>query len=105
MKIKKENYFDGIQKSLINAEDCSRTLKYFTQIRFPRAYSFYQLSAEEIGKACLWHFQYPGDHSKIQEKELLRDVNRHPIKTENSISNDFLIAFKIQEEEVKKKVI
>ncbi len=103
-----QEYIFGIEKTLINAKDLFEDAEIlFKKNRFSRAYTLYQLSIEEIGKATLiFNFLLHKDIFDIDEqKKIIREFINHKSKTKSSIGLDVLLAFVISDQKLKEKVI
>ncbi len=101
-------YLNGINKSLVNASDLYDDAEIlFKKERYPRAYTLYQLSIEEIGKVSLIYnfLLYRNIQDISEQKILIRQFTNHKSKTESSIGLDILLAFLISDQKLKKKII
>lgn len=103
-----KEYIIGIEKTLINAKDLFEDAEIlFQKNHYSRAYTLYQLSIEEIGKATLiFNFLLHKDIFDIDEqKKINREFTNHKSKTKSSIGLDVLLAFVISDQKLKEKVI
>ena len=104
----KEDYFDGILKSLSNATDLFDDAEIlYNQKRYPRAYTLYQIAIEELGKASLIYsfILYKNYHDIGEQRNFKKEFLSHKKKTSSSIGIDVLLAFHIPEKELKSKIM
>lgn len=95
MKLNKNEYFEAIEKSLSNAEELIEEGEILAKhIKYARAYTLFQFSIEEIGKAFLtFQFVLYGDIEDVQEtKQFFKKFRDHISKTESSQGIDFMFA-------------
>lgn len=100
----KEDYFDGILKSLSNATDLFDDAEIlFEKKRYPRAYSLYQYTIEEVGKASIiFNFILRENiYDQEKQKKIQTEFRKHEIKTENAIGLDIMLAFAVPEKKIK----
>ncbi|TDU33698.1 AbiV family abortive infection protein [Gelidibacter sediminis] len=103
-----EQYFDGISKSLSNAKDLFDDAEIlFNLERYQRAYTLYQLSIEEIGKASLiYSFVLDKDYNNENEfKVFKKSFLSHKQKTVSSNGIDLIFSFLNNDVRIKKKLI
>jgi AbiV family abortive infection protein len=101
----KEDYFDGIFKSISNASDLYGDAELlFNNSRYSRAYTLYQLAIEEIGKASMiYSFILYKDYNQTSEQDKFKkEFVDHKKKTQSSIGIDVLLAFQISDLKLKK---
>ncbi|MFA7444395.1 MAG: AbiV family abortive infection protein [Flavobacteriaceae bacterium] len=104
----RKEYLLGIEKSLENAKDLFDDAEIlFEHKRFPRAYTLYHLSIEELGKSSLiFHFILYGKSQEIKYyNQIKKKLSNHQEKNKSSIGLDTLLAFTISDEKLKKKII
>jgi AbiV family abortive infection protein len=102
--VNKEDYFDGILKSLSNATDLfddAETL--FEKKRYPRAYALFQYTIEEVGKASIIFNFILRENINDQEKQkkFQKEFRSHGIKTQNAIGLDIMLAFAVPDKKTK----
>ena len=103
-----EEYFDGISKSLSNAEDLFDDAEIlFNSNRYQRAYTLFQLSIEEISKAFLIYLFILGkDYNDENEfKVFKKSFLSHKQKTATSNGIDLLLSFLTKNTKLKKNLI
>jgi len=108
MSIKKDRFFDGINKALSNASDLITDAEILlNNNRFSRAYTLYHLSMEETGKASMLFFFLLHDDYKNpkEQKRILKEFRDHKLKTQAAMSIDMLVAYLIENKAIKKKLI
>ena len=101
-------YFKGISKSLSNAEDLFDDAEILFDLkRYQRAYTLYQLSIEEIGKASLiYSFILDKDYSNKNEFIIFKkSFLSHKKKTASSNGIDLIFSFLNNDIRIKKKLI
>lgn len=84
----------GIPKIVSNAVSLySDATLLATNNRIERAYTLYQLSIEELGKAfiLLGYLLFENTDEKETQKQLRKDLKNHQVKSKSSIGLDFLI--------------
>ena len=104
----KEDYFNGILKSLSNATDLFDDAELlFEKERYPRAYALFQYTIEEIGKAYIIFDFILRENIDNQEKQkkFQKEFRSHSIKTHNAIGLDIMLAFVIPEKKTKSELI
>ncbi|MCM4171869.1 AbiV family abortive infection protein [Arenibacter sp. TNZ] len=104
----RENYFDGILKSLSNATDLFDDAEILFKLkRYPRAYALYQYTIEEVGKAFLiYNFVLSKNHNNEHEqKEFKKEFRDHKTKTQNAIGLDIMLAFAVPEKKTKSAIM
>lgn len=106
MTLTKEELIDGINKSLINSNQLIEEAKLLQlHKKYPRAYTLYQLSIEEVGKALLLiEFLLFDFGNKEKELELLKNYRDHKIKTHRSTGADYLLAY-MAKGDLRKKIL
>ncbi|MBS1686765.1 MAG: AbiV family abortive infection protein [Bacteroidetes bacterium] len=89
-----EEYKRGIELCVKNSNDLIEEAKIYKLLMKPRGYALFQLSIEEIGKACLIIEHIGKGHFEFQsEKEFNEKFTSHKDKNEISLIVDlFLIA-------------
>lgn len=95
MKLNKENIIEVTRKSLSNAEELINDALLLEQNqRYARAYTLYQLSIEEIGKALISFYLLiqGGLNDEKNVKKFKKDFLSHQIKTKQTTHMDFLLA-------------
>lgn len=95
MTLNKNEYFEAIEKSLSNAEELIEEAEILAKhTKYARAYTLFQFSIEEIGKAFLtFQFVLYGDIEDVQAtKQFFKKFRDHISKTESSQSIDFMFA-------------
>jgi AbiV family abortive infection protein len=102
--VNKEDYFDGILKSLSNATDLfddAETL--FEKKRYPRAYALFQYTIEEVGKASIiFNLNCVKiSTTKKSKKKFQNEFRSHGIKTQNAIGLDIMLAFAVPDKKTK----
>src|SRR5690606_4612585 len=103
-----EQYFDGISKSLSNAKDLFDDADILFDLkRYQRAYTLYQLSIEETGKASLiYSFILDKDYNNENEFTVFKkSFISHKQKTVSSNSIDLIFSFLNNDIRIKKKLI
>lgn len=95
MSYKKDEYIEAIKKSLTNAEELFEEAKLLRENnKLARAYTLFQISIEEIGKAAMTNtFLMNRDIKDGKEvKEFLRNFSNHTYKTNASMGIGFTYA-------------
>lgn len=108
MKLNKEQYFDAIEKAFNNAEELIGEAEILVKYnKNARAYTLFQFSIEEIGKAFLaFQFVLKGNIDDIKEtKKFFKDFTSHTVKTKTSQGIDFMFALEIEKSSYSKKLI
>ncbi|PJJ08723.1 AbiV family abortive infection protein [Flavobacterium sp. 1] len=108
MKLVKEQYFQAIEKAFNNAEELIEEAEILAKHnKNARAYTLFQFSIEEIGKAFLiFQFVLNGNIEDIEEtKKFFKDFRSHTVKTETSQGIDFMFALQIEKSSYSKKLI
>lgn len=104
----KKSYLEGIQKSIDNAKELINDANIlFAYERYPRSYTLYQLSIEELGKASMiFNYIVFSDYNDLEEqKKFKRKFLNHKEKTSTSSLIDVLLALVIKDKDLKKKII
>lgn len=106
--MKKNDLLQAVEKSLVNAEqlfDEAIILKNHHKIA--RAYTLFQFSIEEIGKAAMaFNFALHGDLENRKEVDgFLKNFRDHKIKTEKSQGLDFMLIMISEANEFTKKLL
>lgn len=106
--VNKEEYFDGILKSLANATDLFGDAEIlFKKKRYPRAYALFQYAIEEVGKASIIFnfilFEDVNDQKK--QKKFQKEFRNHEIKTQNAIGLDIMLAFAVPDKKNKSALV
>ena len=105
MKLKKEDLFLTIEKSLINARELYIDAKILKDNkRFERAYTCFQFCIEEIGKAALT-YQYMLDDDSSKSGNFLKDFRNHQTKTNTAIGIDLIMVKTMEDPIIKKKIL
>lgn len=108
MKFDKEKYFQAIQKAFKNAEElideAEILLKYN---KTARAYTLFQFSIEEVGKAFLaFQFVLEGNINDEKEtKRFFKDFRSHTAKTKSSEGVEFMFALASEKSSYSKKLL
>ncbi|PXY42725.1 hypothetical protein DMB65_01505 [Flavobacterium cheongpyeongense] len=108
MKLVKEKYFQAIDKAFNNAEELIEDAEILAKHnKKARAYTLFQLSIEEIGKAFLtFQFVLNGNIEDAEEtKRFFKDFRNHTVKTKTSQGIDFMFALQIEKSRYSKKMI
>jgi AbiV family abortive infection protein len=108
MKFNKNEYFEAIEKSLSNAEELIEEAEILIKHdKYARAYTFFQLSIEEVGKANLaFQFVLKGDIENLQEtKQFLKKFINHKTKTKSSQGIDFMYALSAEKSTFTKNLL
>ena len=108
MKLKRSDYFEAIEKSLANAKELIEEAEILAEKnKIARAYTLFQFSIEEIGKALLtFTFILKGDIESDEEtKKFLKKFTSHLEKTEFSQGIDFMFAIMAEKSDLTKKII
>lgn len=108
MKFNKIQYFEAIEKSLSNAEELIEEAEILAKHnKKARAYTLFQFSTEEIGKAFLtFQFVLYGDlEDAIKTKQFLKEFRDHKTKTERAQSIDFMLAMTVKKSDFTKKLL
>ena len=95
MNLTRTDYFEAIHKSLANASELIEEAEILAQNKkIARAYTLFQLSIEEVGKASLtFNFVLKGDiENTIEIREFNRNFYSHTAKTKFSQGMDFMFA-------------
>ncbi|OYU78870.1 MAG: hypothetical protein CFE23_16610 [Flavobacterium sp. BFFFF1] len=106
--MKKEDLLDAVNKALQNAEELyDEAVILKNNEKIARAYTLFQFSIEEIGKAAMtFDFALHGNLSDSKEIKIFLDKFRdHKIKTETSQGIDFMFAMRADESEFTKKLL
>lgn len=104
----KKIYFEGISKSLSNATDLFDDADILFKLkRYPRSYTLYQLTIEEVGKAAMIYdfILYKDFENKSEQQKFKKEFLSHKKKTKTSIGIDLLLAFQIPNINLKNKLI
>jgi len=108
MKLTKDNLFDAINKSVQNSGLLYQEGEIlFSKKRYARAYSLFQLSIEESGKAMMtYNFLLFDDfENETNQKKFLKNFKSHKFKAKKSINIDLLVAEAIGSKNIKKTLI
>jgi AbiV family abortive infection protein len=108
MKLTKEILFEAVTKSIKNAGQLIEEGKLLkANGKLARAYTLYQLSIEEVGKALMTYgfLLFDDYENEEKQKEFLKDFKDHKVKTKKSAGVDFMIAMTIGTPEIKKVLI
>lgn len=108
MKLNKNEYFKAIEKSLSNAEELIEEAEILVKHnKNARAYTLFQLSIEEVGKASLtFQFVLNGNIDDIQETKLFfKNFVSHTTKTKSSKGIDFMFALAVENSPFTKKLL
>ncbi|KIO54289.1 AbiV family abortive infection protein [Flavobacterium hibernum] len=108
MKVNKNKYFDAIEKALDNAKELIEEAEILVKYnRNARAYTLFQFSIEEVGKAFLvFQFVLNGNIEDVEEtKKFFKDFTSHTVKTKTSEGIDFMFALAIEKSSYSKKLI
>lgn len=108
MKLNKNEYFEAIEKSLSNAEELIEEAEILVKHnKNARAYTLFQLSIEEVGKASLtFQFVLNGNIDDIGEtKQFFKKFLSHTTKTESSKGIDFMFALNVGNTPFTKKLL
>ena len=105
MKIKRQDLFQAIDKSLSNARSLHEEAVILrNHNRYARSYCLYQFCIEEVGKAMLTcDFLLQDDYSKIDK--FLKNFVKHTPKTLRSIQLDYTFLSHTENDVLKKKII
>lgn len=99
-EINKDTLINCVEKCLQNARelfDEAEILK--KHKKFPRAYTLYHLSIEEIGKVFLiFQFLIQDDYSEDKSKKFIREFSDHKIKIKTSRNIEKIMLFLLQTE-------
>lgn len=105
MKLKKEDLFSTIEKSLINARELHTDAKILKENqRFERAYTCFQFCIEEIGKVALT-YQYLLDDDSSKSEKFLKNFRNHIAKTKTAIGVDLIVLKVVEDSVLKKKIL
>lgn len=108
MKLDRSDYFEAIEKSLANAKELIEEAEILAEKnKIARAYTLFQFSIEEIGKALLtFTFILKGDIESDEEtKKFLKKFTSHLEKTEFSQGIDFMFAIMAEKSDLTKKLL
>lgn len=108
MKLNKDKYFQAIEKALDNAEELIEEAEILLKYnKDARAYTLFQFSIEEVGKAFLaFQFVLRGNIENAEEtKKFFKDFNSHIVKTKTSQGIDFMFALEIEKSSYSKKLM
>ncbi|RTY65288.1 AbiV family abortive infection protein [Flavobacterium sp. LB2P53] len=108
MKIDRLDYFEAIEKSLANARELIEEAEILAEKnKVARAYSLFQFSIEEVGKAFLtFNFLLKGDiESDLETKKFQNDYKNHLAKTEFSQGIDFMFAIMAEKSDLTTKLL
>jgi AbiV family abortive infection protein len=108
MKLTQDNLFEIIKKSIDNSSQLIVEANLLREHKkYARAYTLYQLSIEEVGKAILtFGFLLNNDfEDPSMQKVFLKDFRDHKAKTKKSMGIDILIAESIDDELIKKRLL
>lgn len=108
MKLERSDYFEAIEKSLANAKELIEEAEILAEKnKIARAYTLFQFSIEEIGKALLtFTFILKGDIESDEEtKKFLKKFTSHLEKTEFSQGIDFMFAIMAEKSDLTKKLL
>ena len=108
MKLNKDEYFEAIEKSLSNAEELIEEAEILVKHnKNARAYTLFQLSIEEVGKASLtFQFVLNGNIDDIREtKQFFKKFLSHTTKTESSKGIDFMFSLTVGNTPFTKKLL
>jgi AbiV family abortive infection protein len=108
MNLTRTDLFEAIHKSLANARDLIEEAEILAQNKkIARAYTLFQLSIEEVGKASLtFNFVLKGNIENATEiKEFDRSFCSHTSKTKLSQGIDFMFALMSEKTPTTKKLL
>jgi AbiV family abortive infection protein len=108
MKLDRLDYFEAIEKSLANARELIEDAEVLGEKnKVARAYTLFQFSIEEVGKAFLtFTFVLKGDiESDLETKRFQKDFTNHLTKTEFSQGIDFMFAIMAEKSDLTKKLL
>lgn len=108
IKLDQLDYFEAIEKSLANARELIEEAEILAEKnKVARAYTLFQFSIEEVGKAFLtFTFVLKGDiDNDVETKKFQRDYTNHLAKTEFSQGIDFMFAIMAEKSDLTKKLL
>jgi len=108
MKLTQQLLIDAVNKSIENAGQLIEEAKIlFESKRFARAYTLYQLSIEEVGKASMTFgfLLSDGFEDEKKQKQFFRDFRDHKFKTVKATGIDYIIARSIDNKEISKVLV
>lgn len=108
MKLDRLDYFGAIEKSLANARELIEEAEILVEKnKIARAYTLFQFSIEEVGKAFLtFTFVLKGDiESDLETKKFQKDFTNHLAKTKFSQGIDFMFAIMSEKSDLTKKLL
>ena len=103
-----DNLLEAVEKALQNAEDLfDEAIILKNHEKTARAYTLFQFSIEEIGKAAMtFYFALHGNLKNEKEyKTFLKDFRDHKIKTEVSQGVDFMFVMMTEGNDFTKKLL
>lgn len=108
MKLDKENLLKAASMALENAKElCTEAELLYSNNHFSRAFTLYQLSIEETGKAAILFNSvlFNQYNTKSEKKQILKDIRNHKVKTKVSQGIDLIIAMLIEDKKMKKVML
>lgn len=108
MRLNKLDYFDAIQASLENAKELIEEAEILVNHdKIARAYTLFQFSIEEVGKASLiFNFVLRGDIENIVEiNSFKKSFRSHTTKTKISQGIDLIFALMSEKSDLTKKIL
>ncbi|WP_395049133.1 AbiV family abortive infection protein [Flavobacterium sp.] len=108
IKLDRLDYFEAIEKSLGNAKELIEEAEILAEKnKVARAYTLFQFSIEEVGKAFLtFNFVLKGDiESDVETKKFYKNFINHLAKTEFSQGIDFMFAIMADKSDLTKKLL